>query len=400
MVIVQINATYGYGSTGHIVADIHKMLRVAGHESHVFCGISRIHEPEIQIIGNAIDHKLHAALYRIFHNQGWNSLQATKKLCGKLQLIKPDLVHLHNLHSNYINLPYLLHFLAQKQIATVITLHDCWFFTGHCYHFIPYDNCQRWQSGCKDCPIFKNKLMKEKVSDKFKEKQQLFSRLSSLGVIGVSDWTVNCARQSFPGMKEKIKRIYNWIDCDLFSPKKNREKILKKYNILLGQKMILGVSQGWSPRKGLAEFLALNQKLGDSVKIILVGNVNGQSSQKNLKFIGFTADPAELAELYSAADLFVNPSRMETFGKVTAEALACGTPVAAYDNTGTAELITPKVGTLAEDGNINHLVTAVQTMLAYPKSKYSNACRSWALKNFEKKALLTETLQFYQTIAG
>lgn len=242
--------------------------------------------------------------------------------------------------------------------------------------------------------------MKEKVSDKFKEKQQLFSRLSSLGVIGVSDWTVNCARQSFPGMKEKIKRIYNWIDCNLFSPKKNREKILKKYNILPGQKMILGVSQGWSPRKGLAEFLALSQKLGDSVKIILVGNVNGQSSQKNLKFIGFTADPAELAELYSAADLFVNPSRMETFGKVTAEALACGTPVAAYDNTGTAELITPKVGTLVEDGNINHLVTAVQTMLVYPKSKYSNACRSWALKNFEKKALLAETLQFYQTIAG
>lgn len=401
--VVQINATFGYGSTGHIVADIHKMLTENGHDSYVFwatkCTESGRADPHVLRVGNDVDHKLHAVLRRIRNNQGWNSHLCTMRLCKRLKALKPDVVHLHNLHSNYIHFPTLMSFLTEQQIATVVTVHDCWIFTGHCTHFLPQKNCQQWAMGaCAQCPMFQSNRVQRQINSRYLEKMYEFSKLNKLGVIGVSDWITDCASKSLLKSAKHVQRIYNWIDTELFQPHDNVQQIREKYGIPKGKALILGVSQSWAELKGLVEFQAISSKLADRAVVVLVGDANGHESTQNLKLIGYTSNANELSELYSAADVFVNPSRMETFGKVTAEAMACGTPVVAYANTGTQELVTPNEGILVEDGSISDLIEGVKQVLSAGKKQYSNSCRKRAAESFSKEKLLSQHLKFYEEL--
>lgn len=399
--IVQINAVYGKGSTGCIVSDIHNFLKKNDFESYVFTASDSMtdkHDEKIERIGNNLDHFSHAVLWRFFQNQGWNSQISTIMLCKRLKELKPDIVHLHNLHSNYLHLGILLRFLANEKITVVLTMHDCWFFTGNCFHFLKYDNCQNWLSSCSNCPKFGSKIYKYISKELFENKKELFGRLNQLAVIGVSDWITGCSKMSvILGGAHYFRTIHNWIDCDIFKPLSSVELVKEKYGID-GRKIILGVSQGWSNDKGLLEFRSISQKLSKEAVVILVGDPCGQSSTEDMKFIGYTSSVSELANLYSAADVFVNPSRMETFGKVTAEALASGTPVVCYGNTGTMELVNNSVGECVPDGSQEMLLAATEKILKAGKDAYGKACRERALTMFDKETQLSKYTEFYEQI--
>ncbi len=402
MKIVQINATYGYGSTGHIVRDLHKMLQEKGHSSFVFwatrCTQEGSADSHIFQVGSWLDHKRHAVLRRIKNNQGWNSHGATRRLCKKLGELQPDIVHLHNLHSNFIHLPTLLKYLGEAKLATVLTLHDCWFFTGHCMHFTGHGACGQWKKeSCENCPAVKPR-MQSQVNRQFLEKKALFGGIDRLGVIGVSQWISDCGKASLLKGAAISRKIYNWVDGETFRPQEAGDKIREKYGIPQGKKIILGVSQGWSPQKGLEEFRLLSRALKEQAVVLLAGGCEGLQSTESLKFVGFTNDQRELAELYAAADVFVNPSRMETFGKVTAEALSCGTPVVCYDNTAISELVTEGTGILVPDGDEKKLLAGVQELLSRGKEAYTRPCRAFAAEHFEKESLLQDHLQMYSAI--
>ncbi len=399
MKIVQINAVYGVGSTGRIAQDIAMELRARGHESYVFwaTGCRADENAHLIRVGNTLDHKLHALLRRLDGKQGWHSKAATRKLCRELLCIQPDVVHLHNLHSNYIHLPELLRFLGEQKISTLITIHDSWMFTcGYCAHYF-YHNCDQWNKGCTNCVAVKKALRKDGAK-MYRIKENLYSRIPNLAINGVSQWTTDAAGR---GMLKtaKIKQcIYNWVDTEQFKPQNNAAEIREKYGIPAHHKLILGVSQGWSENKGLKEFLKIADELRDQATVILVGQDNGIPKRENLKCIGFTNDRQELIELYSAADLFVNPSRAETFGLVTAEALSCGTPVVAYNNSGSAELVAPQCGALAPDGDADSLVSLTRRVLENPKESYSAQCRQWVLENFHKQTQLQKYVELYEQI--
>ncbi len=403
MKVVQINAVYGYGSTGHIVEDIHNVLQRENHNSYVFwatkCTEDGLKDRQIFRIGNYVDHKLHAFMWRIKRNQGWNSNISTKLLCKKIGKINPDIVHLHNLHSNYINLSKLLDFCEKRNISTVITLHDCWFFTGYCTHFVNYNYCSQWKKGgCIDCPAVNNKMLKKSIKKQFDKKKRLFEKIEHLAVIGVSDWITDCGNTSLLKNAQILRRIYNWIDNELFSPQSNTYEIKKRLGIKKDQAIILGVSQGWGEQKGLLEFQKLSEYFARKATVVLVGEPHGFLSTENLKFIGFTNNAHELAELYSAADVFVNPSRMETFGKVTAEALSCGTPVVAYNNTAMPEIVSDDVGVLVPDGNKTELINAVEKVLQRGKSWYTVSCRETAVREFNKSKQLEKYMDLYMEL--
>ncbi len=401
MTIVQVNSTCGSGSTGDIALDIHRAARDAGHKSYIFwatrCPEQYRRDSNIIRIGSTLDHKLHAILRRLNHSQGFNSRLATKALCRKLAAIKPDIVHLHNLHANYMHLPTMLRFLAKHRIATAITLHDCWLFTGYCMHFTAF-RCFQWQQGnCSNCVAVKA-AVRQRVADYFKQKKALFAAIPTLGVIGVSDWITECGKRSLCGTATLFQRIYNWIDASVFFPRDNSAAVREKYGIAPGKKMILGVSAAWTPEKGIAEFKYLAESLKEDAVVVLVGKPSGNISTGSLKFIGPLVDAHALAALYSAADVFANPSGMETFGKVTAEAMFCGTPVVAYNNTGTAELVNEQVGMLVADGDKEAFLQAIRAVLMAPKKRYSEACRHFARKNFNKEQLLRQHLEFYREL--
>jgi len=399
MKIVQINAVYGVGSTGRIAQDIAAELHKQGHECYVFWAITCREDGNTRLIrvGNTLDHKLHALLRRIDGKQGWHSKAATRKLCRELLQIKPDVVHLHNLHSNYIHLPRLLRFLGEYKIPTLITIHDSWMFTcGYCSHYF-YHNCDQWTKGCTDCPAVKKALRKDGAR-MYGIKEELYRQIPKLAINGVSQWTTEAAGRGILKTAKIQETVYNWIDTELFEPQNNAAEVREKYGIPEGNKLILGVSQGWSERKGLREFLQIADEMRGEATVILVGEDCGIPERENLKCIGFTNNRQELIDLYSAADVFVNPSRAETFGLVTAEALSCGTPVVAYNNSGSAELVAPQCGALATDGDADALVSMTRRVLDNPKESYSVACRQWVLENFEKQTQLQKYVELYEKL--
>lgn len=400
MKILQINAVYGMGSTGKIVRDISQTLIAQGHESYVMWATGcRKDDSGVTLIriGNTLDHKVHALLRRLDGGQGLHSKAATQKACKQILKIKPDVVHLHNLHSNYIHLPTLLNFLGKHNIPTLLTMHDCWFIGSYCMHYKNY-NCQKWLTDCVDCPAVRPAWQKN-VAKAFAQRKQLWANIRHLAVNGVSSWTTEAARQSVLKTAEHIACIYNFVDTDVHKPQDSAATVREKYAIPANRKLILGVSQSWSAEKGIDTFEMLADKLGDTVQVILVGDSSGVREKENLRCIGFTANTQQLVELYSAADVLVNASEAETFGLVTAEAMACGTPVVAYDNSGSSELVPAQCGYLAEDGNKDALLKAVKDVLQKGKARYTSACREHVCQNFEKDNQLQKYLQFYEKIA-
>ncbi len=401
MKVLQINAVYGVGSTGKIARDISDKLIELGHKSYIMWAIeckNPSSKADFIRIGSSTDHKLHALLRRLDGGQGLHSKAATKKACKKILDISPDVVHLHNLHSNYIHLPTLLEFLSKHNIPTLITMHDCWLVSGYCSHYINY-NCQKWLSECTDCPAVPKRL-KKKVNRVFLERQSLYENIKHLAVNGVSMWTTDAAKQSILKNASHIECIYNFIDINLYKPKDNVSEIKKKHGIPADRKLILGVSQLWSSQKGLDAFVMLADKLSDSAEIILVGADNGIPHRPNLKCIGFTSNVDELICLYSAADVLVNASNAETFGLVTVEAMACGTPVVAFNNTGSAELVNNQCGRLIPNGDLNALLNGVVEILNNGKDTYSAACRDYVCKNFEKNDQLQKYIDFYEKLSS
>lgn len=193
MKVLQINATFANGSTGTIVQDLQQCCEENGIECHIAYASSRLPQKEIRHgykIGNVISNKLHALLARINGKQAYFSYLPTLMLLRHIAKIQPDVIHLHNLHSNYINLNMLLRYIAKKNIATVVTLHDCWYFTGGCFHYTNA-KCDRWKHECGNCP---KKLQDTKAYflDKSKsiltDRYKYFQSIKNLTVVGVSNW--------------------------------------------------------------------------------------------------------------------------------------------------------------------------------------------------------------------
>jgi len=213
----------------------------------------------------------------------------------------------------------------------------------------------------------------------------------------VSNWITQAGKGSILSVAKKYRTIYNWIDTNILKQRGNIEVIKKHYSIPFDKKIILGVAQEWSERKGINEFFSIAQELQNEVLILLIGGLGGYKEQKNIRFLG-PRGREELIDLYSIADVFVNPSRMETFGLVTIEAMACGLPVVAYNNTGSAEILTDKCGFLIQDGNVDAMVDAVKVVIKKGKGIYSESCKSRIEEKFEKRKQIMEYISFYKEI--
>jgi glycosyltransferase involved in cell wall biosynthesis len=282
--VLQINAVNGIRSTGRICTEISQVLEENGHEAYIAYATG-LYSRNSYKIGSRFDQIIHGILSRLFGLQAYFSYRATKKLLRFIETVKPDVVHLHNLHSNFINLKLLLEHLAVNDIPTVLTLHDCWFYTGKCTHYT-IDDCFKWKSGCYECPRLKkdnSSYYFDRTKKMYEDKKSWFENIPRLSVIGVSDWITNEAKQSILSQASNIKRVYNWIDLDLFS--KIDTTSFKKKSNLDDKFIILGVASEWGHHKGLNAFIKLADSLADDMRIILIGTI---SSTINLPKILFT----------------------------------------------------------------------------------------------------------------
>lgn len=398
MKVLQINAVSRIRSTGRIVSEIVDVLNQTGNKGVIACSSRKSTNNEIKI-GNKIDTKIHSLLSRIFGTQAYFSKRATKRLLNSVSKLNPDVVHLHNLHSNYINLKLLLNYLAKNDIPTVITLHDCWFYTGKCTYYTVY-NCYKWQTECGGCPRLKKdnpSWIFDRTQKMRQDKMKWFSAIPRLAVVGVSDWITNEARKSFLSSAKIITRIYNWIDLETFKP--SDQTSLNKKLSLKDKFIILGVASGWSNAKGLDKFIELAGKVSSDTTIVLVGGMNGNINlPANVIHINETHDTTELAQYYSLADVYLHLSLEETFGKTIAEAMACGTPAVVFDSTACAEVVGKDCGIVVSPNDMEAVYKAVLEIKSSGKGKYSDKCIKRATENFNMDDNIKQTINLYHEI--
>ncbi len=403
MKVLQINAVNKIASTGRTTSEMADFLRREGHTCAVAYSVGPSDHPEFEYqIGSKMDTKLHGLLSRVSGKQGYFSKAATRKLLSFTDEFAPDVVVLRNLHANYIHLPMLLGYLAEKDIATVAVLHDCWFYTGKCCHYT-VAGCYKWQERCGDCPALKKyntSWFFDKTAEMLADKKTLFGAIPRLGVVGVSDWLTGEAQKAPVFQNAKvIQRIYNWVDTDLFVPQDTTA--LRAQMGLQNKQVLLCVASGWSKAKGLDAVLRLAERLTKEQVLLLVGNApQEQLTDPHIRHIPATNDTKELAALYSMADVFVQPSLEETFGKVTAEALSCGTPAVCFDSTANPELVGEGCGAVAPAGDADALAKCVQTVLAAGKAAFTERCRAFALQNFRLEENMRQYVQLFETLCA
>lgn len=179
-------------------------------------------------------------------------------------------------------------------------------------------------------------------------------------IITPSQWLADLVKQSF--LKEyPVKVIHNGIDLSVFKP--TPSDFREKHQIGEKKKILLGVAFGWGARKGLDISIELSKRLDpEKYQIVLVGTDAQVDKQlpSNIISVHRTQNQKELAEIYTAADVFVNPTREDNYPTVNMEAIACGTPVITFQTGGSPEMIDEKTGMAVDAGDISRLEEEIE----------------------------------------
>ena len=399
MKVLQINSVCGIGSTGRISTDIHSILKDQGHESYIAYGRDLPKNCDNTIkIGTKFDNYAHVAKTRILDKHAFGSKKATIEFIKEVKELDPDIIHLHNIHGYYVNIEVLFNYLKEANKPVVWTLHDCWSFTGHCSHF-DYIGCNKWVERCFDCPQ-KNEYPKSLLADNskmnYKKKKELFMGINDMFIVTPSKWLARLVKKSFLG-KYPVKVINNGIDLQVFTP---TGSLFREKNHLNGKFIILGVASIWDYRKGLQYFIELSDRLNEDEIIVLVGLSEKQlkSVPNNIMGIMRTNSIEELAEIYSAADVFVNPTLEDNFPTTNLEALACGTPIITFDTGGSIESINDKTGIITEVKSAKGLIDAIRRIRKKVNMYKSSNCIKSAKENYDKDDKYQEYIELYMGV--
>lgn len=386
--LLQINVCSNVLSTGKICEDIAKVSQKAGWDTYIVYNSNGKPSVSNEIpIGSKANKFCHYLQYRLFDNEGLNSQKQTKYLLRLIEEIMPDIIHLHNIHDHWLNYPLLFNYIADRNIPVVWTQHDCWAFTGGCMYF-DFSNCERWKNGCVGCPERRGLLVKNRARKNFELKKLLIEKIPSITFVPVSNWLGELMKQSIQ-KNRPIITIHNGVDISRFRPATSITKTKFK---------VIGVAAVWDARKGLDDFIKLRNILPSEIDIILVGLTSKQieSLPKGLVGICRTSSVEELVQLYSDADVFVNPTYEDNFPTTNIEALACGTPVITYKTGGSPEAIDEKTGVVVEQGNLTALAEAILRIKEKPLS--SETCRKRAVLYFDKDKSFKQYLNIYNEL--
>ena len=411
--LLYISGSVNFGAPGRIVEQLGLLAQQHGYE--VLVAHSTRNENPTQLPHFAMttkcDEVMHAIGAKFLDLHGLLSTAQTRELVERIKDYQPDIIHLHNIHGYFCNFKVLFEYLDSVDTPVVWTLHDCWPFTGRCFHFVGVD-CYKWKTGCYDCKAEPGYTV-SKYYDRSKElyalKKRLFSSVKNLTLVPVSDWQAAFLKDSF--LKDcNVHTIHNGVDIAKFRPMHGNR--LRDKHKLDGKFVILGVASPWNTRKGLDDFLRLRTMLLDEFAIVMVGLTPKQIEKLPDGIIGIarTESQQELAEYYSMADVFVNLTYLDTFPTTNLEALACGTPVVTYRTGGSPEAICDTAcekvkkagaeyyptGMVVEQGDVEGMIRCVRELKSRPIS--AAVCRQRAVKHFDKDKCFEEYIRLYKSL--
>lgn len=393
MKVFQINTVCGVGSTGRIATDLYHVLEEDGHSCCIAYGRGTAPAGiDSYKIGSTLDVYAHTMCSRLTDGEGLYSSSATKHLVEKIKAYAPDIIHLHNIHGHYLNYPILFQFLKAYGRPVVWTLHDCWAFTGHCAYF-DYIGCSRWKEECHDCPQLKAYPQSygiDRSRENFARKKALFTGIDRLELITPSQWLADLVKKSFL-RTYPVQVIHNGIDTTVFKP--TPSDFRERYG-LQDKKIILGVASPWTARKGLQDFIKLSKMLPEEWKIVLVGLSSKQLKAIPTSILGIkrTNNVLELAQIYTAADVFFNPTYEDNYPTTNLEAIACGTPVITYDTGGSPESVVESCGFVVSKKNLDDTIQSMQGIFSEKLSIHISA------SFFDKRDRYNRYISLYQKL--
>lgn len=403
-------------STGRIMKEIGELAMANGWESYVAYSGGRdglMHTTSVPVpVGDRLSVAWHAVQTRLFDRHGLASIRATKEFIKRIDEISPDIVHIHNIHGYFLNYKILFDYLSHSDIQVVWTVHDCWLYTGHCYYYSKA-GCTRWKTRCHHCPQkhkFPASWLLDRSARNWEDKKKAFTSMPKdrLTIVPVSDWIRREMSESF--LKDfDYQTIQNGIDIDAFCPKPQGDGEVRARYGIGDRHIILGVASIWSDEKGLGDFVRMAGKLNDDEIIVLVGidrkMLDDRLAEEGAQALGDkfitvkrTADTGQLAELYSAATAFVNPTWQDNYPTVNLEAISCGTPVVTYRTGGSVEAISEDTGIIVEQSDTEGIISAVRKIESLGRDYFRENCRSRAVANFRKEDRYAEYIELYDRL--
>ena len=404
--LLQINPVLRVNtSTGRIMQEIGELAMQHGWRSCIAYSKGRDGikscQSEVIPVGNKWSTIWHGLETRLFDRHGLASNEATRLFVKQIQELKPDVIHIHNIHGYFLNYQILFDFLAKSNIPVIWTVHDCWLYTGHCYYY-SYAGCNKWQTGCGHCPQkreFPASWLIDRSHQNYEDKKQAFTSLplDQLTIVPVSEWIREEMQYSF-FRNNQFHVIHNGINTNIFNIY-NPEQVKQKYG-LNGKHILLGVASIWSREKGFDDCIQMADLLHPDEMLVLVGVRPEQQKKlkKNMLGIPRTENIHQLAELYAAADAFINPTWQDNYPTVNLEAIACGTPVVTYRTGGSIEAITDQTGFIVPQGNVKEMLEAARLISQRGKTYYQQPCRTYALENFRKEDRYQDYLDLYDKL--
>lgn len=399
--ILRITTEINRGSIGRTSEQLGRLVLSNDWESYIAYGrTGGDSESKTIKIGDKFDLYSHVFLTRCFDLHGRGSINSTKSFVDKINLLKPDIIHLHDIHGYYLNYKILFDFLAKYNRPVVWTQHDCWAYTGHCAHYSEI-GCYKWKTQCHNCPqkmTYPKSICIDRSRENFIDKKKSFTSIDSMTIVTVSEWMKNQVKDSFLN-KYPIVRIYNGVDVLLFRPYDNSSDVRKKY--LLGDgKILIGVATSWVENKGFDDYLKLRRILNYDYTIVLVGLPKYKIAGLPRGIVGIerTDSVEELANLYSSASIVLNLSKEESFGKTTVEGLSCGVPGIVYNATASPELLDASTGRIVEKGNVESILNAISELSALDRNITLANCRNRAVELFNMEKNYNDYINLYKSL--
>jgi len=396
-----INSHSVFGSVGKICEQTGQLAELDGW--NVFIAAGRRHSQLSKLKTIYFDCTLSEYLHYIYsilfdaEGRGLASYFETRKLIREIKRIKPDVIHIHQIHGHYLNYPLLFNYLQKAKIHVVCTLHDYWYFTGGCT-YCEDSECDKWLYGCNKCVRLREypqSLILDCSSKNYELKKKYIAGVDNLHVVAVSKWLKSKVDSSF--LKDKdVRYIYNGVDLDVF--RYNPQSNLKLHRD--AKYVLIAISNGWDKGKGLYDYYQLRTLLPTEYKIMLIGVIYGQEKTFPDGLLGIprTNNVQELVDYYSEADIVLNLSYHETMGMTTVEGLACGKPSIVYDLTASPELVDEKTGVVVKAGDVEGVANAVRGICEGGYLLHSEDCRKRAESLFDKNKRYLEYIQLYNSI--
>jgi glycosyltransferase involved in cell wall biosynthesis len=402
MRILQLSTYDTGGGAAKAAYRLHHALRNIGEESQMLVQQKRSDEPSIHRVPKGLPRLAMMLSQRM---EVWQQAGKSREfldlawwangLAQEINAFQADIVHLHWLSRGFVPIPTLPHINA----PIVWTLHDMAAFTGGCHYSV---GCEQYQHACGNCPLLFHPSENDLSRQTWQRKANAWESLE-MQIVSPSHWLADCARKSSLFAKQPIQVIHNGIDLNLFKPQTSnwRERLgipAEKRLILFG-----AFNARDDKRKGIDYLLAALPKLASLNAACIIFGANAPENPPllglPLYYTGYIENEQAMAELYAAADVFIAPSLEDNLPNTVVEALACGTPLVAFDTTGLPSMISHEEnGYLAKTFDAEDLAAGIAWVLedAERLAKLSANARQTALDKFDEKQMAERYLQVYR----